>query len=839
MTVPRRARRRRSGSTWPAAGPMCRRSRPGRAGWWSMPRSACAPRPSVRPGTPGLRLVAPTISTPGLEVPRRRPSFDRGGPLAPPLGRVPDAPGPPVAPFRPIPRRRPAPGWAAPGALDVALVAALAAARGETLDRARDRRPGLPAGGGGGGHRRRAAGPVRRGVTAGSSASAFVIPTATVEPARARPGVRGRAGAAHAALLHRRVPVLGRHHRPGDGGLRAGRRARDRRAPLAARRSPTRWRTRWWQPTWPGSASLLSDNWACSRSWIRRCAPPRWPDWRRRCGAGALGGKAAGAGAGGCMFFLTGDDPGPAAAAAAPSACGSCRCTGRRKESACADGEELELRRAQVGDSPDLAALAGRMTERAAPVLARRPPVPAHKALLSIDGGVCPEDGATLVFDPWSPVGASLRPLRAGVPGRAARPRVGPVPAPLAGRAGGAPGRARRRGRGSGVPRRRRRRSWPTTPTSTSSYPNRDNVLGPSRLFFSTYLESIWITNYLAAASLLREAGRSTTSGLEAVSTVADEAANLIGEFDEGLSNRQTWHNAALAAIAVWFEDEELAHPRRRGADRPVGHLCDGFGDDGMWYEGENYHLFALRGLLLGARLGPYGGRRPAGRSGAGRAAGRRAPGAGADRASRPHLPGAEGLPLRRVAGAADVPGTLGGRPGPLRPTARPGSGAGSMRCMPRRRRPRPPSIPTCTKPAGRRRPGRGRGPTSPGGRCSRWRRPCRPTVALAPGVHAAGARASRSSGGGAATPRSSAGARRRSRASRPAAPDPAVPAAHWLADPGTGSYVTRDLFWYRSTLAHNAPRLDGLTQPVGRRLVRRVRHRRATGRGCAAPSAI
>jgi len=36
----------------------------------------------------------------------------------------------------------------------------------------------------------------------------------------------------------------------------------------------------------------------------------------------------------------------------------------------------------------------------------------------------------------------------------------------------------------------------------------------------------------------------------------------------------------------------------------------------------------------------------------------------------------------------------------------------------------------------------------------------------------------------------------------------------HWLPDPGTGSYVTDDLFWYRSTLAHNAPRLDGVSQP-------------------------
>jgi hypothetical protein len=38
----------------------------------------------------------------------------------------------------------------------------------------------------------------------------------------------------------------------------------------------------------------------------------------------------------------------------------------------------------------------------------------------------------------------------------------------------------------------------------------------------------------------------------------------------------------------------------------------------------------------------------------------------------------------------------------------------------------------------------------------------------------------------------------------------------HWLPDFGTGSYVSRDLFWYRSTLAHNAPRLDGVSQPPG-----------------------
>src|SRR5207302_1642124 len=124
---------------------------------------------------------------------------------------------------------------------------------------------------------------------------------------------------------------------------------------------------------------------------------------------------------------------------------------------------------------------------------------------------------------------------------------------------------------------------------------------GPSRLFFSTYLESIWVLNYLAAAWLLRAAGRHDDATARGVGQVADEAANLIGEFDEGFSNRQTWNDAALAAIAVWFEDAELA---ARAIESPTGllaHLARGFGRDGLWYEGENYHLFALRGLLTGA----------------------------------------------------------------------------------------------------------------------------------------------------------------------------------------------------------------------------------------------
>ena len=485
--------------------------------------------------------------------------------------------------------------------------------------------------------------------------------------------------------------------------------------------------------------------------------------------------------------------------------------------------EELAARREQIAAAPDLAGLLAHITERAAPLLARLPPVPESKALLSTDGGVCPDDGAGLAFDPWSPT--AHRCARCGKSfggerhdrhwARYQHLWLAERAAHLATLAALDDNDAAA-ARATEILRVYGRSYW--------QYPNRDNVLGPSRLFFSTYLESIWIGNYLAAAALLRAGGRLGDATADEVSRVADEAANLIGEFDEGFSNRQTWNSAALAAIAGWFEDEDLA---KRAIEGPTGlleHLLRGFGRDGMWYEGENYHLFALRGLLIGAAWARL---------------------AGVDIFAEPTLAARVRAALLAPARTALPDFTF-----PARKDAR--------------------FSVSLAQPAylelwevgraglGKRETGNGKGELESWLTALYQAPPPRPELfesylhdAPLPPVPFSVSRHTLSwwslvfmtpelpsdaprwvpgsvllESQGLAVLRSAGGRRYASLECGPYGGGHGHPdrlhltlhadGVHWLADPGTGSYVSPDLFWYRSTVAHNAPRLDGVSQPAG-----------------------
>ncbi|MBX3146177.1 MAG: heparinase II/III family protein [Gemmatimonadales bacterium] len=476
--------------------------------------------------------------------------------------------------------------------------------------------------------------------------------------------------------------------------------------------------------------------------------------------------------------------------------------------------ETLEARRA-LADAGDLAALKARLIERAQPLIDRLPPLPEIKATMSASGGVHPETGEQLEFDPYRP--HEHRAFGSGRVASGERHHAHWARAQhlwVAERAAHLATVASFTDDERAADRARELLAHYFD--RYHAFPNRDNVLGPSHLFFSTYLESIWVLNYLAAAFILREKGWLSDEEIEAVGAIADEAAQLIGEFDEGGSNRQVWNSAALVAIAVWFGDEELAQSAITGRTGILGHLTDGFGDDGMWTEGENYHLFAVRGLLTGLFWAQV---------------------LGADLLEDPRLRAQLGRALMAPAATALPDFTF-----PARKDSRFGVSLAH------------PAYLECWE-MGLSLLGEDAPEALPAWLATLYRLPHSAALTYDAYLHDAGEPARELTGRAdlswwmlwSMTPtlpavdpfESTSGLLRQQgvavlrRGVRYLAlecgrfagghdhPDRLhltlhADGIHWLADPGTGSYVTRDLFWYRSTLAHNAPLLDGQSQQTG-----------------------
>ncbi len=473
--------------------------------------------------------------------------------------------------------------------------------------------------------------------------------------------------------------------------------------------------------------------------------------------------------------------------------------------------EELSALTAALPADADRVRLLATLRERAAPLLARPPIIPRVKALLSRNGGICPADGTPLRFDPWSE-------------DRHICPRCGQA------FTGERHHRHWARAQHLWLAERMAELSLLATLTDDEAataralelyaayeelyfeLPNRDNVLGPSHLFFSTYLESLWITSYLAGAFVLRESGRLPEERIEGINRVADEAAALIGEFNEGLSNRQTWHAAALTAIAAWFGDEELARNAVESRTGLLGHLTDGFGGDGFWWEGENYHLFALRGLMQGLHWA--------------RAVGYELLD---DSTLRTHFRAAVLAPARSALPDFTYPARRDSRYGVslaeppslelweagrawLPPDEELDSWLGALYALP------PSDTPRHLYDAWLHDAGRADAGAPDRARLSWWALvtmgpplplnppPWRPGSILLPdqglailrqGDRYASLECGRDIGGH-------------------GHPDRLhltlfAGGVHWLPDPGTGSYVESELAWYRSALAHNAPRLGGI----------------------------
>ena len=267
--------------------------------------------------------------------------------------------------------------------------------------------------------------------------------------------------------------------------------------------------------------------------------------------------------------------------------------------------DEVAARRAAAAGP--LASLADGLAAELAPLLEREPFIPEEKAVLTRLGGRCPTDGTTLEFDPFSPQAHRC-------------PRCGErhTGEPhyrmwlmwyqlwLAERAVHAA--VLHLLRGSEAHAGLARTILGRLAEQYERYPNRDNALGPTRPFFSTYLESIWLLQLTIALDALEMAKAAEGMGDVVRERVIAPSRALIASYDEGGSNRQVWNAAALLAAALVLGDAQAAQHAVGGGSGLVAHLAHGLLPDGTWYEGENYHQFAHRGLWYGVTMAERAG---------------------------------------------------------------------------------------------------------------------------------------------------------------------------------------------------------------------------------------
>jgi len=258
------------------------------------------------------------------------------------------------------------------------------------------------------------------------------------------------------------------------------------------------------------------------------------------------------------------------------------------------------------GSAPPFGALATSLASDLEPLIDAALPIPDQKARLTRIGGRCPTHGILLDFDPWSPhahrcsrcdrmyvarehddwwaMGAQLFTAERAVHAAALYAvRRDPRHATLAARI------------------------LDEYSDRYFQWPNIDNVLGPTGPFFSTYLESIWLLNLCHAAALLEAVGAAAVWSQQRASRLRDRviepSATLIDGYFEGRSNRQVWNEVAVCSAWRLLGRDERARERLRSPTGIAGLLEEGLDPDGFWYEGENYHLFAHRGLWYGVEL--------------------------------------------------------------------------------------------------------------------------------------------------------------------------------------------------------------------------------------------
>ena len=131
------------------------------------------------------------------------------------------------------------------------------------------------------------------------------------------------------------------------------------------------------------------------------------------------------------------------------------------------------------------------------------------------------------------------------------------------------------------------------------NYPNDDNELGPTKVFQSTYMESVWLTHLAGAYDMVKNSNVfSEKEHKDIENELFRPSVKIIMDYDELWNNRQAFNNTGICAIGYLYNDKVLIDYALYGKHGFFNHMKYSVLEDGLWYEGDNYHFATLPSMI-------------------------------------------------------------------------------------------------------------------------------------------------------------------------------------------------------------------------------------------------
>lgn len=139
---------------------------------------------------------------------------------------------------------------------------------------------------------------------------------------------------------------------------------------------------------------------------------------------------------------------------------------------------------------------------------------------------------------------------------------------------------------------------------------NRPDVRSGARASAQTLDESVWLIPLAWAYDTLSGSDALTTAERSEIEKgLLRAAVQIIQRNDAGVSNWQSWHNAAVGAVGFALNDQTLIHEAIDGKSGLRFQMKNSVVGEGFWYEGAwSYHFYALDPIVQLAEMAARNG---------------------------------------------------------------------------------------------------------------------------------------------------------------------------------------------------------------------------------------